>query len=204
MQLCAFPLATHLSQKLEERDVDPWTLQAAEISALLRILRLAREHITWIDPEQSLAGIKYGEDVLRLLMPGDGAVECAPGDQTGLRLRQLRASLFRDSGTEISESTLSRVLKALELSGFIRLFGATQNRRCIFLAKACSWLEGHRRDKRKISYRDGATLSVAATSIDLAWQSGEEQGGFFSDRKEKEVGVQSRSSFIKGVQAANA
>ena len=143
------PLAAHLSQQLVRKGTDLKTLQSAEVPVWSAMVRIARDHITWVDPEKSLALIRHGEQVLQLLM-FDEKGSHNPGDGKDLCLKDWSKHIATQTGKGLSTSTLSRVLKGLEQAGFIQLFGATRGRRCVFLAKACAWEKKKWEEKNRV------------------------------------------------------
>ena len=164
------PLAAHLSQRLAEEELPLWLSQAAEIPALAVMARLARSHITWVDPEKSLARIRHGKPCLRLLLECCGR-KPEPGASVELSLDKWVQELEKKECL-ISTSTLSRVLKALEQAGFIQLRGATRDRHCVLLAKACDWGKRHppRIDEKIIS------LSSALSETGKLGRSDDDEG----------------------------
>ena len=193
-------LATPLSQQLIRKGLDLKTLQSAEIPVWSALVRIARDHITWVDPEKSLALIRHGEQVLQLLMFDDGERH-TPGDAKDLRLRDWSEQMARQTGKGFSTSTLSRVLKGLEQAGFIQLFGATRGRRCVFLAKACAW---EKKKWEKMHSVKSPVPSQSASSPSTSLSSNMTTATSVKNLPEREVTEVDEESFIKDVFAKAA
>lgn len=127
------PAAAALDRRLTRARIDPWITQAARVTTLAAVTRGALRAIDRARPDEVLAQIPLGREILLALRsladPAD------PGGYIPVELGALRDAIDV-AGEPPSKPRISRALTSLGLNRFVHLIGATRNRKCALLSAA--------------------------------------------------------------------
>ena len=134
------PLAAKISRRLYSLNIPPADLQASGIPVMSSLVRAAFQYLEWNDPVSTLKRIRYGEEILSILIKSSLKNSSDKKDSFVLNLPFIEKTLAENK-TKLSQATISRCIKLLEQKAFIHLMGATRSRKCHILQKAWQWYE---------------------------------------------------------------
>ena len=134
------PLAAKISRRLQSLNIPPAELQASGIPVMSSLVRAAFQYLEWNDPVSTLEHIRYGKEILAILIKNSLNSTSDKNDSFILNLPSIEKILTKNQ-KKLSQATISRCLKLLDQKAFIHLTGSTRSRKCHILHKSWQWYE---------------------------------------------------------------
>jgi hypothetical protein len=161
------PMAAKITRRLNSLNIPVADLQASAIPAMSSLVHGAFQYLEWNDPVSTLKRIKYGEDVLAILINNNFKNNLTKKDFIELNLPFIEKTLT-EKKLKLSQATISRCIKLLEQKAFIHLTGSTRSRKCHILQKAWQWYETVKADEsRKAESPDREAGTGQAKGADI-------------------------------------
>jgi hypothetical protein len=112
------------------------------------LVRAAFQYLEWNDPVSTLKHIRYGKELLSVLVENSLKNNSDKNESFILNLPLIEKALTKNK-INLSQATISRCLKLLEQKAFIHLTGSTRSRKCHILHKAWQLYEAEKAYEKK-------------------------------------------------------